>query len=85
MATLTIDMDDGLTRKFDKVCRDLGLTMTSVFTMLAQRMSIEKKLPFAHDYDDFYSPENIAELESRIESVRNGTSILKEHELLGAN
>lgn len=32
--------------------------------------------------DPFYSKENIAELERRVENIRLGKSILKEHDLI---
>ena len=37
---------------------------------------------FGDSTDPFYSSENIAELESRIESIKSGTSTLKEHDLI---
>ena len=42
----------------------------------------EKRIPFEINADPFYSAENIAELERRIASIKNGTSILKEHDLI---
>jgi hypothetical protein len=44
--------------------------------------STEQKIQSDTIADPFYSPENIAELERRIESIKNGTSIPKEHKLI---
>ena len=37
---------------------------------------------FEINADPFYSAENIAELERRVANLRNGSSVLKEHELI---
>lgn len=50
--------------------------------MFLVKVGRERRIPFEINADPFYSPENIAELERRIESVKNGTSVLKEHELI---
>lgn len=41
-----------------------------------------KTHPFEVSADPFYSAENIAELERRVANVKNGTSTLKEHDLI---
>ena len=35
--TVSVRMDDTLKREFDKVCSDLGLSMTTAITMLAKK------------------------------------------------
>ena len=59
--------------------------MTTAITMLAKKMTREKRLPFEVSVDPFYSEQNMAELKRRIESVENGTSKLIEHELIGVD
>lgn len=43
--TLSVRMDDSLKSDFDKVCNELGLSMTTAITMLAKKMTREKRLP----------------------------------------
>ena len=43
--TVSVRMDDSLKRDFDKVCNELGLSMTTAITMLAKKMTREKRLP----------------------------------------
>ena len=42
----------------------------------------ERRIPFEINADPFYSEENIALLERRAADIRNGTSTLKEHDLI---
>ena len=60
--TLSVRMDDSLKSDFDKVCNELGLSMTTAITMLAKKMTREKRLPFEVSVDPFYSEENLARL-----------------------
>ena len=64
--TVSVRMDDTLKREFDKVCSDLGLSMTTAITMLAKKMAREKRIPFEVSVDPFYSDENMARLRKSI-------------------
>lgn len=65
-STLSVRMDDNLKSDFDNVCSDLGLSMTTAITMLAKKMTREKRLPFDVAVDPFYSPENMERLRRSI-------------------
>jgi DNA-damage-inducible protein J len=75
-------MDSELKKNMEKTCKEMGLTLTTAFTMFAVKVTKEQKIPFEVVADPFYSAENIAELERRIASIKDGTSTLKEHELI---
>lgn len=64
--TVSVRMDDSLKREFDAVCSDLGLSMSTSITMLAKKMTREKRLPFEVSLDPFYSQENLARLRRSI-------------------
>lgn len=64
--TVSVRMDDELKRDFDAVCNDLGLSMTTAITMLAKKMTREKRLPFEVSVDPFYSDENMERLRRSI-------------------
>ena len=66
--TLSVRMDDSLKSDFDKVCNELGLSMTTAITMLAKKMTREKRLPFE---DPFYSEENLARLRRSIAQMES--------------
>lgn len=64
--TVSVRMDEALKKDFDAVCNDLGLTMTTAITMLAKKMTREKRVPFEVSADPFYSDENMARLKRSI-------------------
>ena len=69
--TLSVRMDDSLKSDFDKVCNELGLSMTTAITMLAKKMTREKRLPFEVSVDPFYSAENLARLRRSIAQMES--------------
>lgn len=69
--TLSVRMDDSLKIDFDKVCNELGLSMTTAITMLAKKMTREKRLPFEVSVDPFYSEENLARLRRSIAQMES--------------
>lgn len=69
--TVSVRMDDRLKRDFDQICNDLGLSMTTAITMLAKKMTREKRLPFEVSVDPFYSEENLARLRSSIAQMES--------------
>ncbi len=64
--TVSIRMDDDLKRGFDQICNDLGMSMSTAVTMLAKKMTREKRLPFDVSVDPFYSEQNMARLRKSI-------------------
>ena len=51
--TVSVRMDDALKQDFDAVCNELGLSMTTAITMLAKKMTREKRIPFDVSVDPF--------------------------------
>ena len=69
--TVSVRMDDALKRDFDEVCNELGLSMTTAITMLAKKMTREKRLTFEVSVDPFYSDENMARLRKSIAQMES--------------
>ena len=76
--TVSVRMDDTLKREFDKVCSDLGLSMTTAITMLAKKMAREKRIPFEVSVDPFYSDENMARLRKSIAQMEKSGGTVHE-------
>lgn len=74
-SVVSVRMDDTLKQDFDNICNELGLSMTTAITMLAKKMTREKRLPFEVSIDPFYSEENMARLKWSIAQMEatNGT------------
>lgn len=75
-------MDADLKKSMEAVCAEIGLSMSTAFTIFAKKVTRENRIPFELSADPFFSPENIARLEKRIDDVRTGRSVLKAHELI---
>ena len=61
---------------------DNGITEEAAITMFLVKVGRERRIPFEISADPFYSAENITELERRVQSIKNGATTLKEHELI---
>ena len=82
--TVNVRMDADLKREFDKVCNDLGLTMTTAVPILAKKMTREKRIPFEVSMDPFYSESNLAALDHSIQQLKEGKVVIKTMEELEA-
>lgn len=69
--TVSVRMDETLKKDFDAVCNDLGLSMSTAITMLAKKMTREKRVPFDISVDPFYSEENMARLRRSIAQMES--------------
>lgn len=65
MTMVNFRMDTALKQNMENVCREMGMSMTTAFTIFAAKVSREKRIPFEVNADPFYSAENMAYL-SRI-------------------
>ncbi len=85
MAQVNFRIDDALKEKAESVCAAMGLTMSSAISIFLTKVANEKRIPFEVAIDPFYSEENMAELERRIQNIRLGKKTLKEHDLIEAD
>ena len=83
-AMVSFRMDAELKRAMEETCRQMGLTLTSAFTMFATKVTQDRRIPFeiTAEPDPFYSEENMARLRAAIADVEAGRSTLKPHELI---
>lgn len=82
MTQVNFRIDDDVKESAESALKAMGLTMSAAITMFLTKVGRERRIPFEITADPFYNTENIAELERRINSVRTGKSILKEHDLI---
>jgi len=71
-------MDEELKKSMEQVCSDMGLSMTTAFTIFAKKVSREKRIPFEITADPFYSESNLAHLRRGIAALNAGKGM--EHE-----
>lgn len=84
MATtsITIRMDENLKKQAEILFEDMGLNMTTAFTIFTKAVIRQNKIPFEIVADPFYSESNIKVLQQRIADIESGKSVLKEHDLI---
>jgi len=78
-------MDEDLKKSMEQVCADMGLTMTTAFTIFAKKVSREKRIPFEITADPFYSESNIHYLEKVVTDINSGRGKLVERDLIEAD
>lgn len=65
-AMVNFRMDKELKENMEQVCREMGLSMTTAFTIFATKVTKEKRIPFEVAVDSFYSQENLVRLRKSI-------------------
>lgn len=75
-------MDAELKKNMEETCKDLGLSMTTAFTIFAKKMTREKRIPFEVSVDPFYSESNMSYLKKIVEDIEYGKAVLVEHDLI---
>jgi DNA-damage-inducible protein J len=82
MVNINFRIDESLKNGMERTCKELGISMTSAFTMFAAKVSREKRIPFEVSVDPFYNEKNTAYLKTLIDDVESGKTKLTEHELI---
>lgn len=75
-------MDSDLKKDMEETCSDMGMSMTTAFTIFARTVVRERKIPFEISADPFYSENNIRYLEKKMKAYKTGQLKLTEHELI---
>lgn len=76
-------MDADLKASMEKVCKEMGMSMTTAFTIFATKVSREKRIPFEISADPFYSKENTESLKASAKQLDSGKVVTKTFEDLG--
>ncbi len=77
---VNIRMDEDLKRSMEQTCQELGMNMTTAFTIFAKKMSREKRIPFEVSIDPFYSESNMEHLRKGVAAINAGKG--KEHDII---
>ena len=82
-ATINLRMDADLKRDLEVICKEMGMNLTTAFTIFAKKVTRERRIPFevSAPADPFYSEENMALLKSRMADMDAGRN-MSEHELI---
>jgi len=81
---VNIRMDEDLKKSMEHTCRDLGMNMTTAFTIFAKKVSREQRIPFDVSIDQFFSERNKAAINEATEQIGQGQVVVKNLEELEA-
>ena len=81
---INIHMDEDLMMEMERTCLDLGMNITTAFTIFAKKVSREQRIPFDVSVDPFYSKQNMAAIDEAAEQIEQGRVIVKTLEELEA-
>ena len=84
LVLVNIRMDEVLKKDMEKTCQELGINMTTAFTIFAKKMSKEKRIPFEVSVDPFYSECNMVRIKESIAQLNEGRTVTKTMEELEA-
>jgi DNA-damage-inducible protein J len=82
LAQVNFRMDESLKRGMERVCADMGMSMTTAFTIFATKVAREKRIPFEVSADPFYSESNMRYLEKILSDIDSGKAKLAAHDLI---
>ncbi len=82
MATtsVTIRMDENLKRQAEALFNEMGMNITTAFTIFTKAVVRQGRIPFEIAVDPFYSASNMAHLRRGIAALNAGKG--QEHELI---
>ena len=67
--SVNFKLDAEVKKAMEKVCKEMGLSMSAAFTIFAKKVGKEHRIPFEISADPFYSEQNIARLKKSIEQM----------------
>ena len=75
-------LEDEDNKGLEEVCKELGMSMSTAFTIFAKKMKRERRIPFEVSVDPFYSYENMSYLKKVISEIESGEAVLAKHDLI---
>ena len=86
MTTVSLRLEDNLKKELDLMCDEMGMSLTTFFTIYAKRALRDRKIPFevTAPADPFYSESNMKALAESEQQARDGKVIVKTMEELEA-
>lgn len=75
-------LDEADKKRMERVCNELGLSMSAAFTIFAKKVGREHRIPFEVSMDPFYSESNIRYLEDKLSDYKVGKLKIAKHNLI---
>lgn len=81
-ATVNFRLDENVKADMEQACEDMGMSLTTAFTIFAKAVGRERRIPFDVTADPFYSSKNIAYLTAIADRINSGAAELQPHDLI---
>lgn len=78
-------IDENLKLDVEEICEEMGMSLSTAFTIFAKKLVRERKIPFIVDADPFYSKENIERLKKSINQMESTGGFIRDIDDLGEN
>lgn len=75
-------LDETVKKNMELACKEMGMSMTTAFTIFATKVGKERRIPFEVSADPFYSERNMSYLRKIISDIETGKATLVEHDLI---
>lgn len=75
-------IEENTKKELEKICNELGITMSTAFNIFAKKVIREKRIPFDVSIDPFYSDSNKNALKESIKQLEEGKVVVKTMEEL---
>ena len=82
-AMVNFRIDAALKRDMENTCHELGMSLTTAFTIFAKKVSREKRIPFDVSIDPFYSESNMNHLRRGVAALDANEGV--EHDIIEAD
>ena len=79
MTTISLRFDDKMKKDLDEMCEEMGMNLTTFFTIYAKKALRDRRIPFdiSAPLDSFYSDGNMARIAEADGQVKNGNVVIK--------
>lgn len=86
MVTVSLRFDDQMKADLDDMCNEMGMNLTTFFTIYAKKALRERRIPFSIEapIDPFYSEKNMTQIAKANCQVKEGKVVIKTLEELEA-
>ena len=74
-SNINIRIEESTKRDLESVCKEIGLSVTTAFTIFAKKMCRERRIPFDVAIDPFYSTENLDHLRRSVSELDSGRGL----------
>ena len=74
---VNIRMDENVKKSMEKLCNELGITISAAFNIFARKMIRENGIPFEVTADPFYSESNMQAIDESIKQLEEGKVVVK--------